>query len=138
MSAGIVGEWMFNIGARDVWIGESFKTKEMATEEGKAEVVSDNKLRMKQGYPVIKSFEVGQIAEIHPSGVDIESILENVAENTSEQVGGEAGEDYLCDVSKEDSDELEQRLNNVLFAWMEEHGYEPDFWIMENIEEISI
>lgn len=131
-----VGKWMFSIGKSEVWTGEPCDSRQEAIEEGKAELEDLNKMRIEAGKETTNSFEIGQIAEVAPCGVDVDFILENVAENTVQ--GMEAGEDYLCDVTKEHSEELEQKLNDVLFDWMKEHDYEPDFFTIENIEEITI
>lgn len=131
-----IGKWMFNIGESELWIGEEYDTREEAIEKGKSEAKDFNAWRIKEGRAAFISFVIGQISEIHPSGVDVDFILENVAENTVQ--GMEAGENYLSDVTDEHRDELEQKLNDVLFIWMKEHGYEPDFFIIENIEEVTI
>lgn len=131
-----IGKWMFNIGRDEIWTGDNYSTREEAIELGKAELEYLNKMKIEAGRETSNSFEIGQIEKVYPCGVDVDFILENVAENTTQ--GMEAGEDYLNNVTKEHSDELEQKLNDVLFAWMKEHGYEPDFFIMENIEEITI
>lgn len=130
------GKWMYELCNGEVWQGEYFDTREQAIDAGKKELITLNKLRKEKGRKVTKSFQVGQVATVSPAGVDVDFILENVAENTTE--GMEAGEDYLNNVTQEHSEELEQKLNDVLFAWMKEHGYEPDFFEIVNIAEISI
>jgi hypothetical protein len=130
------GKWMYELGNSEVWHGEYFDTREQAIDAGKEELIALNKLRKEKEHKVTKNFQVGQVTKVSPAGVDVDYILENVAENTTE--GMEAGEDYLCDVTKEDSDELEQKLNDVLFAWIKEHGYEPDFFEIENEETIIL
>lgn len=123
-----VGKWMYNFNDNEIWTGEEFDTKEEAIEEGRMEI-------QEEGFDN-ESFEIGQIAEVSVSGVDVDFILENVAENTTNEVG-EVGEDYLYDVTKEDRDELEEKLNEVLFAWIKEHKYEPSFFKIENIEKVK-
>lgn len=114
------GKWMYELCDREIWSGEEFDTKEEAITAGKDDLILLNKARKENGDKTIKSFQVGQIKEVAPCGVDVDFILENVAENTAQ--GMEVGEDYLCDVTDEHSAELEQKLNDVLFAWMKEHG----------------
>lgn len=124
-----VGKWMYNLSGNEIWNGEEFDTKEEAVKEAKKEIEEE-------GLDNI-SFEIGQIAQAFVSGVDVDYILENVAENTTNEVG-EVGEDYLEDVTKEDRDELEEKLNEVLFKWIKEHNYEPSFFKIENIEKIEV
>jgi len=115
-------KWMYNLDGGDIWYGEEFDTKEEAIKIGREESEDD-------------TFRIGQIKEVKPSGVDVDYILENVAENTTDDVG-EIGEDYLCDVTKEDRVELEEKLNVVLFTWMKKYGYEPTFFLIDNEEVI--
>ena len=134
-----IGNWMYNINESETWEGEQFETKQEAITQGKEQAIHDNEFYIKCGVPkkCVSSYEIGQISQVFPSGVDVDSILENVAENTGDEAG-EAAEDYLMDVTNEDSTELEEKLNEVLFDWMKRHSYEPDFYIMENIELKSI
>lgn len=130
------GKWMFDLNNSEIWRGEEFDTREEAIAAGKDELIALNKARKENGDKAAKTFQVGQIAEVAPAGVDVDYILENVAENTAN--GMEVGEDYLNNVTQKHSEELEQKLNDVLFAWMKKYGYEPDFFSIENIEEVSI
>jgi hypothetical protein len=115
----------------EIWDGEEFDSKEEAIKAAKKFIAEDKRPEF------FSDFEVGQIAEVIPCGVDVDSIIENVAENTTCEYG-EVGDDYLCNVTKEDRDELEEKLNDVLFAWMKEHNYEPDFFMIENEETVSL
>lgn len=130
------GKWMYDFNNSEMWTGSQFDTKEKAIEEGKADLTNDNRIRERQGLKPIKEFYIGKTTAVNACGVDVDNILEDVAENTVD--GLEAGEDYLCDITEEHSKELEQKLNDVLFAWMEEHGYEPDFFTIEDVEKITI
>lgn len=129
-------KWMYDIYNSEIWNSSEFDTKEEAIEEGKIDLINFNKLRIKKGLEPIKEFYIGRQEVVSPCGVDVDFILENVAENTVQ--GMEAGEDYLGDVTKEHRDELEQELNNVLFTWMNEHGYNPNFFTIENEETIIL
>jgi hypothetical protein len=126
-----IGKWMYELYGNEIWEGEEFDTKEDAIKAAKEELGSQE---MKQ---FMSSFKVGQIAEVSICGVDVDSILENVAENTADEVG-EVGDEYLCDVEREHAEELEEKLNKVLFDWIKKHGYEPGFFKIENEETISI
>jgi len=130
------GKWMFNIGNDEVWTGEYYDSKQEAIEEGKSELEDSNRIRIQKDKELIKSFNIGQVEEVYSCGVDVDFILENVAENTVD--GMEAGEDYLCDVTNEHNAELEQELNDVLFAWMKKYNYEPNFFKIVNIEKIYV
>jgi hypothetical protein len=130
---------MFNIGQNEVWTGECYETRQEAIEIGRAEAFAENKINTEHGFDIkaIELFEVGQVGKVTASGVNVDSILEDIAENTGDELG-EVAEDYLNDVTKEDSDELEEKLNEVLYTWMKKRGYEPNFWAMQNIEELSV
>lgn len=128
------GKWMYQIGESEIWSNSSeFDTKEEAVREGKKEVLSENKIMQKDAYVY---FYVGMIEKVEPAGVDVEWMLENIAENTVD--GMEVGEDYLCDVAKEQQQELEEKLNEVLFSWMEKYKYNPTFFRIINIEKIML
>ncbi|ACA57392.1 hypothetical protein N494_18780 (plasmid) [Clostridium botulinum A2B7 92] len=127
----IEGKWMYSLIDSEIWIGEEFNTKEQAIEAGRKEALENQEQAFCNDY-----FNIGQIVEVSPCGVDVDFILENVAENTAD--GMEAGENYLMDVDTEHQRELEKQINEVLFAWMDKYGYRPDFFKIENIEKIDL
>lgn len=125
------GKWIYSEADSEIWSEGEFDTKEQAIEEGIKEALKNQEEPFCNDY-----FYVGQVEKVYPSGVDVDSILENVAENTAE--GLEVGEDYLIDVDIEHQRELEEKLNEVLFAWMKKYGYEPNFFRIKNIEEVEL
>lgn len=125
------GKWMYSLTDSEIWTGEEFETREQAIEEGIKKALENQEEPFCNDY-----FNIGQIAKIFPCGVDVDSILENVAENTAE--GLEVGEDYLMGVDIEHQRELEEKFNDVLFAWMKKYGYEPNFFKIENIEKVEL
>lgn len=129
------GQWMCDFTGSEIWTdGEYFDTKEEALEYGREYI---KELQEEEGEEFYSDFRIGQIAEVSVSGVNVNSILDNVAENTTCQCN-EVGEDYLCDVKDEHRSELEEKLNEVLFDWIEKHGYQPDFFTIENEETITL
>jgi len=125
-------KWMYNLDGSDIWTGLEFNTREEAIKYGREQAIKEQEEAFCND-----SFRVGQIKEVPVSGVDVDDILMNVSENTTNEVG-EVGEDYLYDVADEHLAELEQKLNGVLFTWMKKYGYEPDFFVMENKETIEL
>lgn len=124
--------WMYNLNGSEIWTSDQFDTKEEATIAGRAQAVEDQEEAFFNDY-----FKIGQIKEVPVSGVDVENILENIAENTTDDIG-EVGEDFLCDVTKEHGSELEDKLNEVFYAWMKKYEYEPTFFQIDNEEKIEL
>lgn len=125
-------KWMYSLTDSEVWKGDEFDTKEEAITEGRKEAIRVQEEEFCNDY-----FSVGQIEKVFPGGVDVDNILENVAENTISDIC-EVGDDYLCDVTREHQDELEEMLNEVLFNWMKKYKYEPTFFAIKNIEQIEL
>lgn len=72
---------------------------------------------------------IGQAVEVEPSRlVNVDHIIDNI-QCAAGDIAGEAGEDYLSNVSPEQFEELEQMVS----AWMQR--VEPvTFWGIENVE----
>lgn len=130
-------KWMYQIGKSDIWTSsERFETKEEAIEAGREEAIAENKFCSEKNQ--YEKFYVGQIEKCNVLyGVDVDSILGNIVENVCDEAG-EAAEDYLRDVTREHMTELEEKLNDVLFAWMDEHRYKPNFFKIVNEETIVL
>lgn len=121
-------KWMYQFGESEIWRGEDFDSKEEAIKAALEEIKEDETLKYSNLY-------VGQKESVSVAGIDIDLLLENVAENTTCEVG-EVGEDFLMYVSKEEQEELEEKLNKVFLEWVEKYKYNPDFFKIVNIEEV--
>jgi hypothetical protein len=100
--------------------GDAFDTKEEAINDGKVGYGGD-------------PFYVGQICEIKATQLlDIDWMLESMAERAQEEAG-DAGEDYLCDVTKKQKEDLEKTLEK----WFKKNKLNPCFYGIENEEEIK-
>lgn len=71
-----------------------------------------------------------QVHEYIPS-VDVENVLDNISENAYSETG-EYAERYLCDVPKEQIEELGDSLNDVLEKWIKKYKHEPNFYTIGN------
>ena len=82
------------------------------------------------------SFAVAQI--FSPSfGIDACSVLESIQENAYSE-GGEFSDGYLDDVTKEQEEELERKLNEVFSAWSDKYNHHPNFYSVEHIELVTL
>lgn len=123
-----MGKWMVNTNLHsDIWRGEEFDTKEQAIEEGRKQAIEEE----------LNKFEIGEVEPAFNFGIDVDRVIEDIQVIMYDDIG-EVAEDYLDDVSKEHLLELEEKLNEVFFKWQKEHGYEPTFCKIINIEEINV
>ena len=82
------------------------------------------------------TFAIGQL--ISPSlYIDGGSIIENLQDQTYSECG-EFAEGFLDDVSKEEEEELSERLNYVLNEWINRYNYHPEFYNIYGIEKINV
>lgn len=123
------GQWTFNNVSDGVWdIGEYFDLKAQAIEAAKEYYSPEDQ----------KEFYVGQICVISNSiTVDSEGVLDDIASSIYDEVG-EAAEDYLNYVKREEWEILNERLTQVVREWMKEFSYEPSFFRIENTEKFEI
>ncbi|QZY56691.1 hypothetical protein [Crassaminicella profunda] len=131
------GKWMYELHGSDIWQGEKFDTREECIEEARKEVATTNKSNKEFGYKTIDKFRIGKTEDAGSYGIDADDILERISENAYDDIG-EVAEDYLTDVKPEHEKELEEKLNEVLFAWMKKYKYEPSFYRIIDIEEIKV
>ncbi|MGG1659492.1 hypothetical protein [Brevibacillus sp. NRS-1366] len=81
-------------------------------------------------------FQVGQIQKYAPH-INVESVIDDIGERAYDECGEWAGE-YLYDVKSEHQNELEEKLNEALGAWIEKYGYQPRWFNVCNTEDVSI
>ena len=82
------------------------------------------------------TFAIGQL--ISPSlYIDGGSIIENLQDQTYSECG-EFAEGFLDDVSKEEEEEVSERLNYVLNEWINKYNYRPEFYNIYRIEKINV
>lgn len=80
---------------------------------------------------------IGIVGEKWKPTIDGESIIDMLRDEAYEE-GGEYAEDYLEDVPKEQRDELTEILTLAFTVWAKEHGYEPNFFPIENVKEYKL
>lgn len=121
--------WTYEESGSEIWntAEEFYYTKEDAITEGKIFAEEEG----------LTEFDIGEKVEITMPGIDTDFVLERIAECVYDEVG-EAAETYLQDVKKEHQDELEEKLNEVLFDWATKYGYHPSCWKVVNIETIRL
>lgn len=123
-------KWTYEFNLKtDIWRQGLFDTKEEAIEEAKSELkyydYSDGTIR------------IGECKEVLNYGIDVDSVLEDISESVYSEVG-EAAEDYLRYVNKNEKEELNDKLNEVFFEWQEKYGHKPEYYTIENEEFINI
>lgn len=120
------GKWCYSFNEEN--FEGDFETKEQAIAEAIWYYKDDN---LDQDF-----IYVGQTKEIS-LGVNVDRIIEDIGDNAYDQAG-EYAEDYLTNVTVQHGRILEERLNDVLVAWMKEFKYEPNFWTVANVEKIEV
>lgn len=107
--------------------GEYFDTPEEAIAYGREEYTDGQ-----------TCFFIGRVESV---GIMADSLAEEVVERISEihySEHGELAEDYLDSVTKEHSDELDERLQEVIAKWAEEFGYLPNYFLIGEMQTIEI
>ncbi len=112
------GKWCFGEDSEN-FTGE-YDTKEKAITAGK-ECVEE-------------LLTVGIMYEPTPS-TSAECVIEQIQADMYEEYG-ECAEQYLDDVTKEQTDQLDVELNKVIDTWIEKYGLQPNFYGVTDIEYI--
>lgn len=129
-------KWVFDLCGAETWgLGEGeYNTKEEAIQAGKEFF---KYIRERWGdYKDETHFSVGQIKSYTPH-VCVDSIIEHIAEDAYSEVG-EIAEDYLYDIPRQQCDELEEMINQVVLSWMERTNNLPKFYMIENVEDVEL
>lgn len=84
----------------------------------------------------VYSFAVGQIRYHFPS-IDVDDIIEYLTQKAYFDCG-EVAEDFLSDVSQNQLDILDDKLNGELGDWLRKFRLYPRFYAIENVEEVSL
>lgn len=110
----------------EIWRGGVFNSREEAIKEATKEALIDG----------IEKFKVGVCKEVN-YGIDVDDLLERINAVTYDDVG-EVAEDYLYDVTRNHKEELEEKLNEVFYAWQEKYNYKPYFYTIKDEEVIEL
>lgn len=120
-------KWIYSESEDLYWeCSETFDTKEKAIEAAK----KDREIESSTIFVGIK---------VAPTvcDIDVDSLLENIAINTTERFD-DCADGFLENVSSEHFDELEEKLNNVFLEWMNKHDYNPNWFEVVGIEEVDL
>lgn len=123
-------KWKYQIGEIDIWLGDEYGTREEAIEACKKEYEYDRKEY--EG----KTCYVGRVDNYNVF-IDGYSIIDDFQDDAWSECG-EVAEGFLSDVTKEQTEELQDKLNDVLQGWLTKHNLQPTFGNMVDVEEIKI
>jgi hypothetical protein len=123
---GYNNKWTYSLDEENFSNCDYFDTKEEAIEAGKEYAID-----CEENY-----IYIGKCKEYIP-WIDVERIIEQVGDTAYDNLG-EAAEDYLCDVSKDAEKELEKKITEVFFEWLNKYNLNPNFYSVVNIQKINI
>lgn len=120
--------WIYSESEDIFWeYSDEFDSKEEAIESAK----DDDEIENNGVY-------VGKKVEPSISDIDLDLLLENVALNSTIGCEDGVGDDFLMNIKKEHYNELEKSINEIFFNWIKKYGYQPDWFIVENIEYVDL
>lgn len=90
-----------------------------------------------EGYEDGDKIAVGLVDKYEVTYVDVDAILERLGMDADDEVG-EVAEDWLTNVTKEQSEELEAEILKVVKAWLDKHRHNPTFYKIEPMHYITI
>lgn len=124
--------WLVNLDlGSDNWsYCEEFSSREEAIEGGK-------ELAKEEG---MNSFEIGKQNLVGIPVIDADDILTGLIDQVYNECDehAESYEVKIDSITKEQYEELEDALNNVIFDWHKKHGINPNCFYISNFEIIEI
>ena len=102
------------------------------------QALADAKVEAAQEYPSgeIETVYIGHVCRFKPV-VNAESVIEEI-QNDADNEADEASYGYLEDVSIVDLNKLQAMLTETFNKWAAETGNEPNFFIVEDVNEYSL
>jgi len=122
--------YVLNLGKEETWdCSEKFRKKEGAINYAKQQLYS--------GETKNEVIQVGEY-EVYKPYVDVDDLIDKVKDDAYNKTG-EAGENYLDLVSKEDREALEEIMNDAFVKWLKlTENFDHDFGTIENVENIDL
>ena len=109
------------------WFHEQFSSKEEAIEEGRAS--SDN-----------EDIHIGEVVQKtigdYITNRHVEYLLESIADNAGEECG-DVTESWLTLLSTKELNNLRGTIQAVLEKWATQTGHQPEFYHVENVEQVK-
>lgn len=109
-----------------IWHGGVCDSVKECVEEAKSE-----------GYEDTDTFAIGYVEPYEVNCVDGDFILERLQEQAFDTVG-EVAEDWLTCITKEQTEDLNNRLLKVVLEWLKDCNEEPTFYKVLPFEELTL
>lgn len=121
-------KWVYNVDGSEIWTSDSYENKEDCIADAIDEA-------LEQGVGV---FNIGIAKSVGRLSIDAEDVIERLQDYMYELVG-EVSEPYLQDATKEDIEDLGNRLTGVFHAWCKENkiGNGEGYYTLGYEEEIK-
>ena len=117
---------------KDVWLyskdGEYFDSHEYESKEAAIKAARN------EGFE--SCFYVGKKEDASIPTIHTNHVLEDIQEDIYDECG-ESGENWVQGMKDEDIKKLDNKLNNIFFKWINESGYNPNWYKIVDVEKIN-
>ena len=120
---------------QEVWGNGQFENKEDAIKQGRAELQHENDTFELENYEV---FYIGKCQPYVPGSPDAELTLERLGDRMCDEFLPDMVEDFILDISIEDTRLLQEKLDNAWNEWLEETDNYPNLYKIADVEEIKV
>ena len=90
-----------------------------------------------EGYQDTDTIALGYAIPYEVNHIDGDYIIEYLQENAYDEIG-EVSEDWLDYITREQREDLENRLLKVILEWLKDCKEEPNFYTVEPFDELMI
>jgi hypothetical protein len=125
-------KWMFNFSADGSWSGEQYDSREEAINEG----INEFQSGIDDAGDPIEYFYVGEVMEPGLLPVDFGSLIGEEIDKCHCELGGEFFEGFTF--KYEHIEELNGLVRPIVESWMKEHGYAPNYFMIQNTKCIDL
>lgn len=121
-------EWVAEVDMNtDTWLGDIWDTREEAIKNGTKQAKEEG----------VNCFRIGRAIPCAIPSISVDTVIEYAYEQLYDEVG-EVAETYLEGVTKEQSQELEESLNEIFYEWSKKYNLLPSCYRIENEEVIEV
>lgn len=127
--------WNFNKDA-EVWRNDTFDTIEECIKDARRIISEEAHYTIDYEAPSV--VYIGEVIPFVPTA-DCTDILDRMADDAFDHCGEEAESWEPYDYKKKDEiDELDQKLTDVVVEWLKKYGREPHIYNIQKIKEYSL
>jgi hypothetical protein len=114
--------------SQDVWMNGQYSSREIAIEQAKMTAIDEG----------LENIYIGKCEAYLPGSPNADIVIERLGDSLCDEFPTDIVEDYILNISVDDGNLLQEKLDNAWSEWLEETDNYPNLYKIADVGEVKV